>query len=1053
MAKDKKRSGDHSRKHIISQEAIYVLVGLLLFIVSIMGLISRSGIIGNLIRYFLIYVIGSMYILPLVALSFFGLYLFFFREKPKIKIGVFATFFILLIVFSAIILSNNASGSKDVFTDYNVAFNSLKGNNFALDRTQTSKLGGGLIGYVVYFTLEKLLDTAGINVLCYIVIFASLFMILKPIIYHLFRWISSYITKRGRIERKRRESDDDDVPPEFNNNDYPIDPSLEDSVIIETKPLDVNEIISEKKSERKTAPLPTQTEEVKVVKTAPSNSEIKIEPQFTKPEVNKEVNQPVYQQPVNNQYQNSQFNNGYQPTYQQPVQSQYQQPQYQQPQYQQPQYQQPYTNQYNNQPQYTHNTQYTQQQYYQQHINQYPNQQYVNNGNMVNQYPSNQPQQGRQFVYQPPVGQFQQQYPASNQNMNQGYVEATQVTAEQQRRQQIRPSYVQPPKIEIEEVSSPKNEVKPADPFITSTKVQTKPNDFSYQEPPIEKIVIEEEINKPVNNSPKQGLNLNTEVAKEVVKEPVNETKPFFKYSPFINDLANKGQTNNGSNPINKPSNIEVEKPVIKPTYITSSYANYLLPSYDLLKDSSSKDLSENHDYVEEKVVLLNEKLDELKVKAEVVDYQIGPTVTRIEIKPDVGVKVAQINAIKDDLMMGMAVRQMRMESPIPGKSAIGVEIPNLKRTVVRLKEVLQNELDTADKVMISLGKDVDGKSYNVNLAKMPHLLIAGGSGSGKSVCINAIILSLLMRYSPEELRFILVDLKQVELNAYNDMPHLVCPIITNAKDAIVALNKLVIEMTKRYDKLKEYNVKDIVQFNKLASFNRVDKMPYIILIIDELADLMATSSKDVESSVQRLSQLARAAGIHLIFATQRPSVDVIIGVIKVNFLSRVAFKVFSQIDSKTIIERAGAEDLLGDGDMLFSTNGSVIRIQGAFVDDGEIHSVVSYCKSQAKTNYYPDFLNLNQEERIGVNLMTNFADNNDDEVLYETIKRYVMTKRNRKAATSEFQRKFSIGFGRAGRMMDRLEDEGIVSPGNGNAPRDVLKSDIDPSMDGDEEI
>lgn len=903
MAKDKRRSGEHSKKHVFSQEAIYVISGLFLFIFAIMGIINRSGIIGNLIRYALIYVIGSMYILPLVALAGFGLYLFFMRQKPKIKIGVFTAFFLLLIVFVSIYLSKDAVESKDVFDYYNSLVEDLRGNDFYIDRSQVSKLGGGLIGHVIFFAFARLLNTEGIIIVCYLVIFASLFVLLKPLLYRLVNFVRGYISKSGILEKKLKKEkskdfdDGDDIPPEFSVDDIIINPSdggqsfnvpfnepnRQESVMVQ--PRTVSQEIAKE-------------EDVRVTKTN------EVPPQ--------NVSRPSYQhQEV--------------PKYEFPKHESYNEPQTRK----QPKIE--YT-------QYTHDE----------------------HAEVIQSEPSldkeERPTDSTQgFSYKPIVSDIYLK------GYSRGHIEEPS-------------SGYQEPSI-ITQVNETKSVKEPSEPFMVkntepSSENKSKPNTISY-----ESFVLQKEEDK---------------------KEEVKQTESYFK--------------------------------------------EYKLPPFSLLKDSNQSSLEDNHQYAEEKIELLQEKLKELNVKAEVVDYTVGPTFTRIEIRPDPGVKVAQINSIKDDLMLGMAVSKMRMESPIPGKSAIGIEIPNEKRRMVRIKDILNLQSDYLDKVMIALGMDVDGEVINANVSKMPHLLIAGGSGSGKSVCISTIITSLLLRYSPSDLRLLLVDLKQVELSNYQDLPHLICPIITQPKEAVIVLDRLVDEMEKRYDLLKKYQARDINQFNRYASLNNVDKIPYLIVIIDEFADLMVTSSKEVEFNVQRLSQLARAAGIHLIFATQRPSVDVISGVIKSNFLTRIAFRVFSAVDSKTIIERSGAEDLLGDGDMLFSNKGTITRIQGAFVDDEEIHRVTSFIKNQLPPSYYNDFINLEVRDNNLVNHMSNFADNNDDDVIYEKIKYYVMTKENGKATISELQRRFAIGFARAGRMMDRLENEGIVSKGNGANPRDVLR-------------
>lgn len=509
--------------------------------------------------------------------------------------------------------------------------------------------------------------------------------------------------------------------------------------------------------------------------------------------------------------------------------------------------------------------------------------------------------------------------------------------------------------------------------------------------------------------------------------------------NPFINFEEEKQETNNTQ--IVETKTVSEINPV-KP-YINYQKEEYTLPPLSLLEENPDNSLNEQLlEEVENSQNILNNKLNELKIKADVSSFTIGPTVTRFEIVPEAGsnTKVSNIESIKNDLMLSIAATKVRMESPIPGMSAVGLEIPNKIRKNVFLKEILENSMDNKELLMVGLGKDINGKSIVICLNKMPHLLIAGQTGSGKSICISSIIISLIMRTDPKEVKLMLIDPKKVEMLLYANMPHLMCPVITDAKKASVALNKVVSEMDKRYDLFSSVGVRNIEGYNQYAIENQIEKMPYLVIIIDELADLMLVASKDVEDSIQRITQLARAAGIHLVVATQRPSVNVITGVIKANIPSRISFAVSSQIDSRTILDSIGAEDLLGKGDMLLSVTGMDLkRIQGAFVSDKEISRVVQYIKQNASTSYMSDFMNLDPEP-IPVSIGFETIDETNDDDIYEDIKMFVI--KERKASASLLQRKFSIGFIRAARLIDRLEEDGIIGPANGAKPREILVED-----------
>lgn len=468
----------------------------------------------------------------------------------------------------------------------------------------------------------------------------------------------------------------------------------------------------------------------------------------------------------------------------------------------------------------------------------------------------------------------------------------------------------------------------------------------------------------------------------------------------------------------------------------------YVHPSLELLKTNSStklnssdkKELIENADKLEE--ILSNFGVD-----AKVTQVTKGPSVTRFELQPSPGVKVSKIVNLSDDIALGLAASGIRIEAPIPGKAAVGIEVPNSKQTAVFLREVLENEefIESKKKLAFALGKDISGKCVVGDLCKMPHTLIAGATGSGKSVCINSLIISLLYKYNPDEVKLLMVDPKVVELNVYNGIPHLLIPVVTDPKKAAAALNWAVNEMTNRYKLFADMGVRNMESYNELYNKGMItEKLPYIVIIVDELADLMMVCPNDVEDYIGRLAQMARAAGMHLVIATQRPSVDVITGVIKANIPSRISFAVSSQIDSRTILDSSGAEKLLGKGDMLYYPVGESkpLRVQGCFISEEEVEKVISFIKSkQGESCYEEDIIDHINNTADSKGSSTSEGDDVDD-LLDEAIRIVVEYKQ---ASTSFLQRKLRVGFNRASRIMDQLEERRIISEKDGSRPRQVL--------------
>lgn len=477
-------------------------------------------------------------------------------------------------------------------------------------------------------------------------------------------------------------------------------------------------------------------------------------------------------------------------------------------------------------------------------------------------------------------------------------------------------------------------------------------------------------------------------------------------------------------------------------TYEVNS--SYTLPPLSLLDDVKETKKVNSNNFIRSNKENLERVLNDFQIKGQVVEIHIGPAVTQFEVKVPSGTKVSRISGINKEIALALAAKDVRIQAPIPGKSTIGIEIPNPTISMVKFKEVLAYDNKESGKILVALGKDIMGQPRLADLSKMPHLLIAGSTGSGKSVCTNTIICSILMRYKPDEVKLMLVDPKKVELSNYNGIPHLICPVVSDPKKASIALQKLVEEMEKRYDLFSEKNVKNIGGYNEWVdkeNKNKDEKIPrmhYIVAIIDELADLMLVASKEVEDSIMRITQMARAAGIHLIVATQRPSTDVITGVVKANIPSRIAFAVASNIDSRTILDSSGAEKLLGKGDMLYLPMGENVptRIQGCYIDDNEIKRIIDHVCKEQSAHYDSAMENLDVAGGNGIHGLPNEKEEFDDPLYNEIVEFAIQTG---KVSTSLLQRRFRLGYNRAARVVDLLEERGICGPANGSKPREVL--------------
>lgn len=498
-------------------------------------------------------------------------------------------------------------------------------------------------------------------------------------------------------------------------------------------------------------------------------------------------------------------------------------------------------------------------------------------------------------------------------------------------------------------------------------------------------------------------------------------------------DISNVSKKSAPDNEVKEQISKAISEEIILNSNETSTVYNF--PSIDLLNYNTTSNMNKD----DKKGLLssaakLEETLGSFGVEAKVIQVTKGPSVTRYELQPNSGVKVSKIVNLSDDIALGLAAKGVRIEAPIPGKAAVGIEVPNKELIAVYLREVLDSEefKNNRHNISFALGKDIAGNCVVADLSKMPHLLIAGATGSGKSVCINTLIISLLYKYSPDDVKLLMVDPKVVELSIYNGIPHLLIPVVTDPKKAAGALNWAVNEMTRRYKLFADNAVRNVEGYNELLEKGKVtEKLPWIVIIVDELADLMMVCPGDVEDYIGRLAQMARAAGMHLVIATQRPSVDVITGVIKANIPSRISFAVSSQIDSRTILDSSGAEKLLGKGDMLFYPVGESkpVRIQGAFICEEEVEKVVLFIKSQQnKSEYKEEILNhINSEQEY---------EEEFDELLDEAIRIVVEAGQ---ASTSLLQRRLRIGYNRAARLIDQLEAKGVISSRDGSKPRQVL--------------
>ena len=584
----------------------------------------------------------------------------------------------------------------------------------------------------------------------------------------------------------------------------------------------------------------------------------------------------------------------------------------------------------------------------------------------------------------------------------------------------------QTPMFEIHRADPEEFYQEPSDSYVQPTAEQDV-SELSecYSEPePVETYAEVQQVQEPVSENVPESV-------------PQPETRPASQ--SVKNPKSSKQEIESGIQNIQKE--ITQQNEVVK--------REYHYPPLKLLKRGDGKSQGDSDEHLRKTAKKLQDTLHNFGVNVTVTNVSCGPTVTRYELQPEMGVKVSKIVNLADDIKLNLATPDIRIEAPIPGKAAVGIEVPNKENHAVMLREILQSQEFQSAKSRLSfaVGKDIAGKPVVTDIAKMPHLLIAGATGSGKSVCINTLIVSILYKASPEDVKLIMIDPKVVELSVYNGIPHLFIPVVTDPKKAAGALNWAVTEMMNRYNTFAEYSVRNLQEYNRKVEGMRIpegeerpEKMPQIVIIVDELADLMMVAPGEVEDAICRLAQLARAAGIHLIIATQRPSVNVITGLIKANMPSRIAFSVSSGVDSRTILDMNGAEKLLGKGDMLFYPQGyqKPARLQGAFVSDEEVSSIVDFLAEKNPGMQYNSQIEQ-QVNTAGMSGGTGGSSADDRDAYFVEAGKFIIEKE--KASIGMLQRMFKIGFNRAARIMDQLCDAGVVGPEEGTKPRKVLMS------------
>lgn len=588
-----------------------------------------------------------------------------------------------------------------------------------------------------------------------------------------------------------------------------------------------------------------------------------------------------------------------------------------------------------------------------------------------------------------------------------------------------------------------RKKITPSKKTVEQRRTNKEERDFFKNEKEARKETrLKEDVKIKKDDTPKNILDVQIKKDEDIQLREIKEDN--IEATPEKNSVITKTNEENNLElkEVESITEVDVMKIEESVTKKATQKGKYTIPPIELLSDGLQdlKALERLEITANENAKILEMTLESFNLKATIIKVSIGPNITKYELQPEIGTKINKFSSLSNDLAMALAATSIRIEAPIPGKAAVGIEIPNKEILPVSLKDVLQSKNNDMDKkLQVALGKDITGESKFMEINKTPHMLVAGATGSGKSVAINSFILSILLKASPDEVKMIMIDPKKVELAPYNGIPHLITPVVTEPKRAAVILKKMVLEMETRYELFAKTNTRNIESFNvklKKDNPNHYKELPYIVIIIDELADLMMVASNEVETSIARLAQMARAAGIHLVIATQRPSTDVITGLIKSNIPTRLSFSVSSSIDSRTILDQSGAEKLLGKGDMLYAANGTnyLNRIQGTFVSDDEIIEVVDYIKAQ---EYNVEKLE-DEQKAFEKEIEVNSQDTERDELFDEAVE--IVINANT-ASTSLLQRRLRIGFNRASNIMEQMEAAGVVSTNEGTKPRRVLVS------------
>ena len=952
MAKDKRRKQKNKHDGLVSDEARYVLVGLLIFLLCFIGLIERGGYLGNVVSYVFVYVFGVFWFIPLLLVAFLGLYLFIRRKLPTIKVGVGLLSFIFFFMFLLIGASESDLSLSNVFGVYNDRFQQITGNGWKV--VIDAQVGGGFLGFVLFALLSDLLTDVGARLVYIIGLILTIFLFLKPALFA----VVNYIKDDDKYERKTKQKVKSHDNKMFRNLYEEL--NLKDESKKEEKPFSAKEKFIE--------------DEVKNVNVETFSANTNVNHAYKNESNNLDFDDFFRsKESVSNQNKSFDVFTDNFLGEEQPVKEE----------------------------------------------KSYKVKGYdIFSDDLFNDVTST-----------PKVETIK---PVDEEYLRNGLQEEVEIHEETNLNPFIKEKPVEP----VEKVI----DVSDQDLFLASRnkieeeKVVEVPVKQSYQANVFKSDFAPDTVYM------KEMKKEKVEIVESTIQEQVqpqmqnrfevnhaNEEKVEEEVQPQVKEVLSAQEAFDAKND-------PTLKPKLKP---------YKLPSMNLLKEIKYSDQNALIENAQIKSVILDNKMKSLSINGKVTNFVIAPAFTRYEIQVESNVRVSLFNQYKNDLMMALAAETIRILAPIPGSSVVGIEIPNKERISVSFKEsMLGLPYDKKDKkLLVAMGKDVEGKVVGVQIEKTPHLLVAGTTGSGKSVCINTIIMSILMRTNPDEVKLILVDPKRVELSIYANMPHLLCPVITDAKKASVALKKVCEEMDLRYGILEKTGKKNIEVYNSWQVSRGGKPLPYIVCIVDELADLMQVAMSDVEDSIRRITQLARAAGIHLIVATQRPSVDVITGVIKANIPSRCAFTVSSNADSRTILDEIGAENLLGMGDMLLKLTGSTNcqRVQGCYVTDEEIERVVEYVKSQREPEYDVNFLNLDPPKPEQLNFDGEIDEDYEDPVYLEILD---LIKKLDTISASYLQRKFGMGFPKAGRYIDRLEKEGYIGEQQGSKPREVLKRD-----------